>query len=167
VMRMYCRLPCKSSVKEKARGSWARSGERAFGLIGSSGCARVPLGWWSLLATGPDIHLLPQAPRSCRRRSSLCSLPVPKQSERGLGSCLRRPAGQLQDLAACASNNPVFVLPYQEGFLRYRPACHFFGRHEVLFSALHGEHVGHHFPGHREGGPILVSSLDLPLPDQG
>jgi hypothetical protein len=47
------------------------------------------LGWWSLLPAGPDIHLLPQAPKSYRRRLSLCSLPVPKQSEGGIGSCLR------------------------------------------------------------------------------
>src|ERR1019366_1133787 len=90
-------------------------------LIGSSSCARVPLGWWSLLPAGPDIHLLPQAPKSCRRRLSLCSLPVPKQSEGGIGSCLPRPGGQLQDLAACASNNSVFVLPYQEGFFKLLP----------------------------------------------
>ncbi len=37
----------------------------------------------------PDIHLLPQAPKSYRRRLSLCSwysLPVPKQSEGSLRS---------------------------------------------------------------------------------
>jgi hypothetical protein len=50
----------------------------------------------------PDIHLLPQAPKSRRRRLSLCSLPVPKQFEESLGSCLLRPAGHLRDLAVCA-----------------------------------------------------------------
>jgi hypothetical protein len=80
------------------------------GFQGSFACALVPLGWWSLLPAGPDIHLLPQAPKSCRRRLSVRSLPVPKQLKVGLGSCLLRPAGQLQDLAACALNNPVFVL---------------------------------------------------------
>ena len=33
---MYGRPPCMSSVKGKAQDSLARSGERAFGLIGSS-----------------------------------------------------------------------------------------------------------------------------------
>ena len=36
----------------------------------------------------PDIHLLPQAPKSSCRRLSLCSLPVPKQSEGNLGSVI-------------------------------------------------------------------------------
>ena len=39
-------------------------------------------------------------------------LPVPKQCEESLGSFLRRPGDLLQDLAACASNDLVFVLPY-------------------------------------------------------
>jgi outer membrane receptor protein involved in Fe transport len=33
--------------------------------------------------------------------------------------------------------------------------------------ALHREHVGHQLSGHRESGPILVSSLDFLLTDQG
>ena len=55
----------------------------------------------------PDIHLLPQAPKSRRRRLSLCSLPVPKQCEVSLKSFLRCPGDLLQDLAACASNDLV------------------------------------------------------------
>jgi hypothetical protein len=82
-------------------------------------CARMPLGGGSCILAEPDIHLLPQAPNSRRRRLSLCSLPVPKQSEESLGSCLRRPAGNLRDLAVCASHDPdvfpfsgrVFTLP--------------------------------------------------------
>jgi hypothetical protein len=61
---------------------------------------------------GPDIHLLPQAPKSHHRRLSLCSLPVLKQCEESLGSFLRRPGDLVQDLAACASIDLVFVLPY-------------------------------------------------------
>ena len=85
-LRVPVELPAsmKVFVKKKARESWARSGERAFRLAGSFACALLPLGWWSLLPAGPDILLLPQAPQSCRRRSSLCSLPVPKQFVRGL-----------------------------------------------------------------------------------
>ena len=88
--------------------------------------------------------MLPQAPKSRRRRLSLCSLPVPKQFEVSLKSFLRCPGDLLQDLAACASNDLVFVLPYQEAF-----------------------HVGHQLPGYRQGGPILVPSLDFLLPEQG
>ena len=65
----------------------------------------------SCILAEPDIHLLPQAPKSRRRRLSLCSLPVPKQFEESLGSCLLRPAGNLRDLAVCASCDPdVFPL---------------------------------------------------------
>ena len=47
-----------------------------------SGCAVThwwPLGHDSCSRAEPDIHLQPRAPRSRRRRLSLCSLPVPKQ----------------------------------------------------------------------------------------
>ena len=64
----------------------------------------------------PDIHLRSETPKSPHRRLSLCSLPVPKQFEESLGSRLRRPGGDLRDLAACASIEPVFVFPYQESF---------------------------------------------------
>jgi len=50
------------------------------------------------------------AAESRRRRLSLCSLPVPKQSEESLGSCLRRPAGDVRDLAVCASMILMFFL---------------------------------------------------------
>ena len=60
------------------------------------------------------------AAKSRRRRLSWCSLPVPKQSEGSLGSCLRRPAGDVRDLAVCASKSilmffligKVFGQPY-------------------------------------------------------
>src|ERR1700679_395300 len=73
----------------------------------------MPLGGWFLHSAEPDIHLLSQAPESRHRRLSLCSLPVPKQFEESLGSRLRRPAGDLRDLAACASIDPdVLVFPF-------------------------------------------------------
>lgn len=85
----------------------------------------------------PDIHLLPQAGKSHRRRLSLCSLPVPKQCEESLGSFLRRPGDLLQDLAACAPNNlDVFVFLYEEKLLRcpgwHEPA----GRDEVCVAPV-------------------------------
>ncbi len=163
---MQNRHPCKSSVKKKARECWSRSGERAFILIRPSACACasrlvVPA------PAGPDIHLLPRAPKSRRRRLSLCSLPVPKQCEGSLGSFLRRPGDLLQDLAACASNDLVFVLPYQEGFLSHCFGHQLFGRYEVLLPAVHREHVCHQLSGYRHSGPILVPSLDFLLPEQG
>lgn len=60
----------------------------------------------SCVLAEPDIHLRSKTPQSPRRRLSLCSLPVPKQMVDSLGSCLRRPADQLRDLAACASSDP-------------------------------------------------------------
>src|ERR1700735_111898 len=66
---------------------------------------------------GPDIHLLPQAPKNRRRRLSLCSLPVPKQCEVSLRGFLRCPGDLLQDLAACACsrprNPPLFMTRYR------------------------------------------------------
>ncbi len=90
------RHPCKSFVKGKARSIWARSGERAVGLIGIYRPAHVCLSAvGSCSLAEPDIHLLPQAGKSHRRRLSLCSLPVPKQCEESLGSFLRRPGDLL------------------------------------------------------------------------
>jgi hypothetical protein len=102
-------------VNREARVTRMRWGERVAGPIARCRCARLPLGGWFLHSAEPDIHLLPRAPGSRRRRSSLDSLPVPKQYEESLGSRLRRPAGDLRDLAACASIILMF-LPSVEGF---------------------------------------------------
>jgi hypothetical protein len=107
--------PCKFLSTEKHRIFWARSGERAIGLIRICRYATVPLGWWFLLSAEPDIHLLSETPKSPHRRLSLCSLPVPKQTEGSLWSCLRRSARHLRDLAACAPNDPD-VFPSWGGF---------------------------------------------------
>ena len=110
-LRTVDRHLCKSmsTAKHKISGRAQESAQLIVG--GISDCAPVPLGRWSLLPAGPDIHLQSETPKSPHRRLSLCSLPVPKQSEGGIGSCPPRPGGQLRDLAACASSNPVFVLP--------------------------------------------------------
>ena len=97
---------------------------------------------WCLSACGscflaePDIHLLSETPKSPHRRLSLCSLPVPKQTEGSLWSCLRRSARHLRDLAACAPDDPD-VVSFPGRFLRCRGASKLLGGHEVLFSALH------------------------------
>ena len=98
--------PCKSLSTEKHKIFWARSGERAICAISIHRYAVVPLGLWFLLSAEPDIHLLSETPKSPHRRLSLCSLPVPKQTEGSLWSCLRRSARHLRDLAACAPDDP-------------------------------------------------------------
>jgi hypothetical protein len=70
---------------EKHKIFWVRSGERAIRLIKICRYATVPLGWWFLLSAEPDIHLLSETPKSPHRRLSLCSLPVPKQTEGASG----------------------------------------------------------------------------------
>ena len=70
----------------------------------------------SCIQAEPDIHLLPRACFGRRRRLSLCSLPVPKQLEESLGSNLRRPDGDLRDLAACALHGPDVFPSLARGF---------------------------------------------------
>ena len=79
------RHPCKSLSTEKHKIFWARSGERAIRLIRILRYAVLPLGFWFLLSAEPDIHLLSETPKSPHRRLSLCSLPVPKQTEGASG----------------------------------------------------------------------------------
>ena len=112
VSREYHRHPCKSLSIEKHEFS-LRALESAPFVWSGSIAAHVSLSAdGSCSQAEPDIHLLPQAPKSYRRRLSLCSLPVPKQFEESLRSRLPRPGGDLRDLAACASMDPVFVFPY-------------------------------------------------------
>src|SRR5258705_179598 len=118
-----------------------------------------------MLSAEPDIHLLSKTPKTPHRRLSLCSLPVPKQTEGSLWSCLRRPARHLRDLAACAPNDPD-VLYSQAGFLRCRGASKLLDGAIILFSALDGEHVGNHLPGYGERRPVLVPSLLFPFINQ-
>src|SRR3977135_2479400 len=56
--------PGKSLSTEKHKIFWARSGERAIGLIRICRCATLPLGFWFLLSAEPDIHLLSETPKS-------------------------------------------------------------------------------------------------------
>jgi hypothetical protein len=116
--------PCKSLSTEKHKIFWARLGERAIRLIRILRYAVLPLGWWFLLSAEPDIHLLSETPKSPHRRLSLCSLPVPKQTDGSLGSCLRRSARHLRDLAACAPSNPD-VFHSWEGFHAAAVPLHF------------------------------------------
>src|SRR3982074_40538 len=122
-MRRLIGVICSSQVtgihvsfcQQKSTGFSGRAQESAISLIRIRGYATVPLGWWFLLSAEPDIHLLSETPKSPHKRLSLCSLPVPKQTDGSLWSCLRRPARDLRDLAACAPNDPD-VLYSQAGF---------------------------------------------------
>ena len=114
---MNDRLPCKSLVNEKARDSCTRSGERVVAVIRTCRSRTFCLSAdGSCVYAEPDIHVRSRAAKSCHRRLSLCSLPVPKQLVESLGSCLRRPAGHLRDLAACASSNPDVFPFFRKGF---------------------------------------------------
>lgn len=111
------RHPCKSLVNRKARDSCKRSGERVVAVIRTCRSRTFCLSAdGSCVYAEPDIHLRSRAAKSCHRRLSLCSLPVPKQLVESLGSCLRRPAGHLRDLAACASSNPDVFPFFRKGF---------------------------------------------------
>jgi len=60
---------CPWRARESARWSNQDLPLRISGLSAGGPCSRAE----------PDIYLQPRAPRSLRRRSSVCSLPVPKQ----------------------------------------------------------------------------------------
>jgi hypothetical protein len=99
----HYRHPCKSLSTEKHELS-VRALESALLIRSGAAAAHVCLSICCL-----------RLRKSRRRRLSLDSLPVPKQSEESLGSRLRRPAGNLRDLAACASIDPD-VFPFSARF---------------------------------------------------
>ena len=79
-----------------------------------------------------------------------------------------RPVGNPQDLAACAFVNPdVFAFPCEGRFLHCDSAAELLGRHEVLLSALDGEHVADHLPGNRQRGAVPISPLQFSRVGQG
>jgi hypothetical protein len=62
----------------------------------------------------------------------------------------------------------MFFFPFRrEGLLRCDRAAELFGRHEVLLSALYGEHVADHLPGNSQRGAVPMSSLQFSGVDQG
>jgi hypothetical protein len=97
------RHPCKSLSREKHESS-VRALESALLVRSGAAPAHVCLsaGGSCILQNRTSICCL-RLRKSRRRRLSLDSLPVPKQFEESHGSRLRRPAGNLRDLAACAS----------------------------------------------------------------
>src|SRR5271168_4054291 len=149
-----CRHPCKSLSIEKRRFP-GRACESAHcndsGFTARKYASRLMV---PALAE-PDIHLLPQAPKSYRRRLSLCSLPVPKQSEGSLGSVIS---------SAQSANGGTWQSAHGSScFLRRQclccPSLSFFCRHEISLLPIYGEQIGHHLAGYGEGGPVAVSFL--------
>jgi hypothetical protein len=111
----YCRHPCKSLSREKHESS-VRALESALLVRSGAAAAHVRLSAVGSCTLQNRTSICCLGLRgSRRRRLSLDSLPVPKQYEESLGSRLRRPAGDLRDLAACASMILMF-LPSQEAF---------------------------------------------------
>src|ERR1700692_2556895 len=107
----------------------------------------------------PDIHLLPQAPKSSCRRLSLCSLPVPKQSEGSLGSVI--------SFAQSANGGTWQSAHGSSCFLRRQflccPSLSFFCRNEISLLPIYGEQICHQLAGYGKGGPVTVSFLHLLL----
>ena len=132
--------------------------ERVIRLIRIRGYATVPLGWWFLLSAEPDIHLLSETPKSPHRRLSLCSRQSRNKPKGASGVCLHRSARHMRDLAACAADDPD-IFPSWGGFHAAGSAAAFSRKHEVLFPALHCDHVGDHLPGYGKRRPVLVPSL--------
>jgi hypothetical protein len=111
----HYRHPCKSLSTEKHELS-VRALESALLIRSGAAAAHVCLsaGGSCTLQNRTSICCL-RLRKSRRRRLSLDSLPVPKQFEESHGSRLRRPAGNLRDLAACASIDPD-VFPFSARF---------------------------------------------------
>ena len=83
------RRPCKSVVKRKQNSPDARyGGARKNEYRQISQLATCASRRWFLPFAEPDIHLLSPAWVGLLRRLSLCSPPVPKQSEGSLGSLI-------------------------------------------------------------------------------
>ena len=55
----------------------------------------------------------------------------------------------------------------REKFLHSDTAAEFLGRHEVLLSALHREHVADHLPGNRQRGAVPISLFQFSRVGQG
>jgi hypothetical protein len=82
------RHPCKSLSREKTTLPTRATEERAKPAMQNSAASHVCLSAVVPAFAEPDIHSLSPAPKGLHRRLSLCSLPVPKQSEGSLGSLI-------------------------------------------------------------------------------
>ena len=77
---------CKSLSREKTSLPTRATEERAKSIMQNSAASHICLSAVVPAFAEPDIHLLSRAPKGLHRRLSLCSLPVPKQSEGSLES---------------------------------------------------------------------------------
>ena len=142
------RRPCKSVVKRKQNSPDARyGGARKSQHLQNPQLATCASRRWFLPLAEPDIHLLSPARVGLLRRLSLCSPPVPKQSEGSLGSLI-----SFAQSATCGTWQParrviLISFSYRPAFLSRRRASPF-RRNEVLLSAIHGQQIRDHLPGH-------------------
>ncbi len=122
--------PCKSLSREKTTLPTRATEERAKSIMQNSAASHVCLSaCWLLPSAEPDIHSLSRAPKGLHRRLSLCSLPVPKQSEGSLWSLIFvAQSANLRDLAACALCNPVVLSE------RPKPPCCGLPKSKLRFS---------------------------------
>jgi hypothetical protein len=112
---------------------------------------------WSLLSQNQtSIHCL--GPEGRHRRLSVCSLPVPKQSEGSLGSFIsvaQSVSGGTWQSARCV----ILVLFLSLAWFSGRVASAIFCRHEIPLSSIHGEKICDHLARYRKRRSIGVPFL--------
>src|SRR5437667_6107899 len=94
----------------------------------------------------PDIYLLSRTPWGLHRRLSLCSLPVPKQSEGSLRSLISFAQSATCGTWQSAHRVILDLFSHSGGLSRCRAAV--FSRHELAFPAIHGKQIRDHLPGY-------------------
>jgi hypothetical protein len=112
--------------------------------------------WFLTSQNQTSIHCL--GPKGRHRRLSVCSLPVPKQSEGGLGSFIsvaQSVSGGTWQSARCV----ILVLSLSLAWFSGRVASAIFCRHEMLLSSIHGEKICDHLARYRKRRSIGVPFL--------
>ena len=98
------------------------------------------------------------------RRLSVCSLPVPKQSEESLGSLIsvaQSVSGGTWQSARC-----VILCFFSSVRFLGRGASAIFCRHEVPLSSIHSEQIRDHLPSYGESRSIGIPFLFLSFIEQ-
>ena len=110
-----------------------------------------------------SIHCL--GPGGRHRSLSVCSLPVPKQSEGSLGSFIsvaQSVSGGTWQSARCV----ILVIFFSLAWFSGRVASAIFCRHEIPLSSIHGEKICDHLARYRKRRSISVSFLLLSRVEQ-
>src|SRR5215469_2905767 len=113
----------------------------------------------------PDIHSLSQALSEPSQKIEYVFAASPETIRREPRECnLRRPVGNLQDLAACALWNPVVFLQ-RSWFLSHCTSGILEG-YEFALPPIHGEQIRHHLPSYGKCGSIGIPLLLFLFIDQ-